>query len=76
MDGFNYSEPIVPSDTVNFERPTDAIYVGTAGVVQVVWGNNRAAAFTASAGQILPVRATRVNANATTATMMQALYQI
>jgi len=74
---YNTSEPIVKSDTVNFVRgPCDAIYVGGAGIVVVVWPNDRTEAFTCVAGQILPVKAKRVNSTTTTATLMVALYQV
>jgi hypothetical protein len=74
---YNTSEPITKSDTVNFVRvPSDAIYVGGAGTVTVVWMNDRTEQFTCVAGQILPVRVKRVNSTGTAATLMVALYQI
>lgn len=72
---FNKSDPITKSDTVNFTSgPCDAIYVGGAGTVTVVWVNDRTEQFTCVAGQILPVRAKRVQSTGTAATLMVALY--
>lgn len=83
------SVTITKSDTVNFDGstysanpagnfkpiPCDAIYVGGAGVVVVVYENGATASLTAVAGQTLPVKAIRVNSTNTTATLMEALYQ-
>jgi hypothetical protein len=72
---------ITPSDTVDFGAGTSpeevlcrAIYVGGAGVVAVVFQDGSVVNFTCIAGQILPVRAKRVNNTNTTATLMVALY--
>lgn len=70
---------ITKSDTVNFTVAgsavvCDAIYVGGAGVVVVVFEDGEIASFTCIAGQILPVRAKRVNSTNTTATLLLALY--
>lgn len=72
---------ITPSDTVNL-RPflttavifTDAIYVGGAGTVTVVWQDDTTTQFTCVAGQILPVKVKRVNATGTAATLLRALF--
>lgn len=72
---YNYSEPITPSDTANiFPRVTDAIYVGGAGTVTVVWANDRTQQFTCVAGQTLPVKAKRVNSTGTAGTLLVALF--
>ncbi|CAB4187147.1 hypothetical protein UFOVP1601_51 [uncultured Caudovirales phage] len=73
---YNVSTAITKSDTVNFDRLTDAIFVGGAGIVVVVFEGGEAVNFTCVAGQILPVRAKRVNSTTTTATLMVALYQV
>jgi len=73
---YNDAVPLVPSDTANLDRPTDAIYVGGAGVVTAVLANGRTVAFTVSAPYLLPFRAARVNATGTTATLLLALYQV
>lgn len=71
---------ITKSDTVDFVNQgngklvCDGIYVGGAGVVAVIWPDGSETDFTCIAGQILPVRARRVNATNTTATLMKALY--
>lgn len=83
---FNLSKIIVPSDTVNFDgttysaspatlpKPCDSIYVGGAGTVTAVLQNGQTNQFTAVAGEILPIRAIRVNSTGTAATLMVALY--
>lgn len=87
-DFSNYSRwvDITKSDTVNFDGstysatpsvkpvPSDAVYVGGAGIVVAVMENGLTANFTAVAGEILPIRAIRVNSGTTTATLMLALY--
>ena len=75
---------ITKSDTVNLDgsvsatgakvKPCDAIYVGGAGIVVAVMSNGTTGAFTAVAGEILPLRAIRVNSTTTTATLLLALY--
>jgi hypothetical protein len=67
---------ITKSDSVDLARPTHAIFVGGAGVVAVVFEDGTTADFTCVAGEILPVRAKRVNSTNTTATLMIALYQV
>lgn len=54
----------------------DAIYVGGAGVVVAVDESGSTCSFTCIAGQILPIKARRVNSTTTTATLMVALYQV
>ena len=67
---------VVPSDTVNFARGVcQGIYVGGAGNVTAVMEDGTVATFTAPpVGSILPIRAIRVNATLTSATLMVALY--
>lgn len=75
---------ITKSDTVNFVDQgrgafggsilCDAIWVGGAGIVEVVSEDGTAVQFTCVAGSILPVKAKRVNSTNTTATLMVALY--
>lgn len=76
---------ITKSDTVNFDGtysvtpsaiPCDAIYVGGAGIVVVVFQDGSTCNFTAVAGEVLPVRAIRVNSSTTTGTLMAALYDV
>lgn len=73
---------ITKSDTVNFleqgtsDRLATAIYVGGGGVVAVVFQDDSVVQFTCIAGQILPVKAKRVNSTNTTATLMVALYDL
>jgi hypothetical protein len=86
-DFYTRYEAITKSDTVNFDGttyaanaatkaiPADAIYVGGAGIVVAIDESGKAVNFTAVAGEILPIRAIRVNSTTTTATLMVALYQ-
>jgi hypothetical protein len=83
---YNRAVAITPSNTVNFDGstysanaatkaiPADAIYIGGAGIVVVVFEDGSTANFTAVAGQILPLKCIRVNSTTTTATLMVALY--
>ena len=78
---YNKAAAITKSDTVNFTDVAgrsccDAIYVGGAGVVVVVFEDDSLGTFTCVAAQTLPVRAKRVNSTNTTATLMVALYRI
>ena len=85
---FNRSVLIAKSDTVNFDGstyaanaatkalPADAIFVGGAGVVVAVFEDGTTGAFTVLAGTLLPLTCIRVNSTTTTATLMNALYQV
>ena len=85
---YNRSVVITKSDTVNFDGstysasastkaiPADAIFVGGAGVVVAIFEDGSLAPFTVRAGTVLPLKCIRVNSTSTTATLMNALYQI
>lgn len=85
---YNYAKLITKSDTVNFDGttysgtaatkaiPCEAIYVGGAGIVVAVLEDGSTQQFTCVAGQILPIKAIRVNSTTTSATLMEALYTI
>ena len=74
---YNKAITITKSDTVDFaEGLCQAIYVGGAGVMVVVFEDDSIAAFTCIAGQVLPVKAKRVNSTNTAASLMLALYQV
>lgn len=76
-DFYNRYFAITKSDTVDFEQGLcDAIYVGGAGIVVAIAQDGKSAAFTAVAGEILPIRAKRVDSTNTTATLMIALYAV
>ena len=77
---------ITKSDTVDFDGKAstrsgvevelcDGIYVGGAGIVVAVDGAGNAVNFTAAVGNILPIKARRVNSTTTSATLMVALYR-
>jgi hypothetical protein len=73
---YNLAVPIVPSDTVDLQRPTDAIHAGAGGTVAVVLTNDVVVPFTLAAGQVLPIKAKRVNAAGTAATLLVGLYRL
>lgn len=59
---------ITKSNTVDFDDPTQAIYVGTTGDVAVVGIDDSVVTYVGvPAGAILPVQAKRVNSTNTTA---------
>ncbi len=73
---FGHFADITKHDTTNIaDGPTDAIYVGGAGVVAAVREDGTVVNFTAAAGAELHIRAKRVNSTNTTATLMVALYR-
>lgn len=68
---------ITPSDTVDIKSGqfTRGLYVGGAGTIVAVMGNNTAVTFAnAVAGSVLPIRVTRINATGTTATSLVGLF--
>lgn len=66
---------ITTSDTVNFPNVVRAIYVGGAGNVTAVNEEDVAVLFTAPpVGSQLKIRAKRVNATGTTATVLVGIY--
>jgi hypothetical protein len=78
---YNYAQAVTKSDTVNFPTVAgrtvcDALYVGGAGVVRVVFPDDRIVNFTAAVGSYLYVKAKRVHSTDTTATLVVALYQL
>ena len=85
---YNRSVVITKSDTVNFDGstysasastkaiPADGIFVGGAGVVVAIFEDGRLAPFTVLAGTVLPLKCIRVKSTSTTATLMNALYQV
>jgi len=85
---FNRSVLITKSDTVNFDGstysasattkaiPAESIFVGGAGIVVAVFEDGSTGAFTVPAGATLPLKCIRVNSTTTTATLMNALYQV
>ena len=81
QETFSLSDPaeqagaITPHDSTLLPRLTRAIYVGGNGDVTVLFPGGAVVTFTAvPIGTILPIRVARVNATATTATAMVALY--
>jgi hypothetical protein len=73
---YNQALAVTTSDTVNLAKPTDALLVGSSGVVQVVFENDVVVALTVTGPIVLPVRVKRVNATSTTATGLAALYTV
>lgn len=73
---YNQALAVTTSDTVNLAKPTDALLVGSSGVVQAVFENDVVVALTVTGPIVLPVRVKRVNATSTTATGLAALYTV
>jgi hypothetical protein len=67
---------VTPHDATDLAQVTRGLYVGVAGDVSVeMLDTGTAVVFTAvPAGTVLPIRVTRVNATATDATNIVALY--
>ena len=65
---------ITPSDSANLPEVTRGLYVGTAGAVRVLMASGAEITFAnIAAGTILPIRAQRVLASGTTATLVLGL---
>lgn len=74
-NSFDYAEAITTSDTVSLTGITRAVYVGGTGNITAVMSNGDVVLFTAvPVGTVLPIRCTRINATATTATALVAMY--
>jgi len=74
-NSFEYAAAITTSDTVSLTGITRAVYVGGAGNITAIMSNGDAVLFTAvPVGTVLPIRCTRINATATTATLLIAMY--
>lgn len=68
---------VTPSDTVNFDgdQLCRGLYIGGTGAITVVDENDVTTLFSAlPAGSLLPIRCKRVNATATDATLIVALF--
>lgn len=79
LQTFNYAIPISKSDTVNSPqyggRYPDAIWVGGAGIVVAVLGDESTVQITVVAGTLLPLQCKRINSTTTTATLFVGLWQ-
>lgn len=74
-NSFEYAAAITTSDTVSLTGITRAVYVGGAGNITAIMSNGDAVLFTAvPVGTMLPIRCTRINATATSATALVAMY--
>jgi hypothetical protein len=74
MVRYNWVVPVTPSNTLDLERLTDAVYIGGDGNLAVALENNVVQTFNGLvAGQIVPVVARRVQATGTTATNLLAM---
>ena len=83
---YNTFIAITPSDTVAIgestagdgkKRAPRAVYVGGTGALVAVMADGTTATFSGiPAGTVLPIQPTRINATATTATLLLALYQV
>lgn len=75
IDPYNLWHTVTPSDTVDLPRMTDAIRSGSNGVIAIVAQDGTVADFHAVTGDIIPVKARRVNATNTTGNNIVALYR-
>ena len=74
-NSFEYAAAITTSDTVSLTGITRAVYVGGAGNITAIMSNGDTVLFSAvPVGTVLPIRCTRINATATTATLLIAMY--
>lgn len=74
-NSFEYAAAITTSDTVSLTGITRAVYVGGTGNITAIMSNGDTVLFTAvPVGTLLPIRCTRINATATTATALVAMY--
>lgn len=78
---YNYGKAVTKSDTVNIVQPagkkfTDALFIGTAGTVTVVFEDDSTLAFEVVAGTLLTVAVKRVNSTGTDMTDILALWII
>ena len=65
---------VTPSDTVDLTNASRGIYVGGTGTLTAIMLDGTTCLFSGiPAGTILPIRATRVKATGTTATLIVAL---
>jgi len=73
--GYTNAAAITPSDSADLADVTQAIYVGGAGVLVVIMQGGQTVTFSGiAAGTVLEVRASRVKATGTTATLLLALW--
>lgn len=72
---YPYYASITPHDSTNLTRATDAVFVGSGGIIQAVPADGGAAVpFTCVDGQVLPIAVQRINATSTTATLLVGLW--
>ena len=73
--GYSHAFDITPSDTLNVAQPCEAIYVGGAGNVSILTAFGETCVFTAPPiGTVIPIKAKRVNATGTTATLLKGFW--
>ena len=75
IDPYNVWIAVTPSDTVDLPNLTAAIRSGSNGVMVIVAQDNTKAAFHVVTGDIIPVKARRVDATNTTGNNIVALYR-
>ena len=73
--GYANTSAVTTSDTTDLSFTTRALWIGGAGNVTLIDANNNTTTFSAvPVGTVLPVRASRVKATGTTATLIVALW--
>ncbi len=77
---FSQWRAITKSDTVDAPLVNDvgchAVWIGEAGVVQVVAWDGTVTPFTCAAGTVLPVRPKRINSTSTAGTLFVGLWAL
>lgn len=69
------AQAVTPSNTVNLSSVTRGLWIGVGGDVTVVMASGSVVTFTAvPSGFLLPIMVSRVNATATTAQSITALF--
>jgi hypothetical protein len=70
-----HAAAVTPSDSVDLNYTTRAIFVGGAGNVEVIMKGGETVVFSGvTAGTLLPIRVERVKAGSTSATLILALW--
>ncbi|NBW09685.1 MAG: hypothetical protein EBR82_16845 [Caulobacteraceae bacterium] len=71
---YNDASAVTPSDTVDLENVTRALYVGHQGTVKVTMLGGAVVTFKMSKNELLQIRVTRVWSTDTTSTDIVALW--
>jgi hypothetical protein len=75
IDPYNYWVAVTPSDSVDLPAMTEAIWAGGNGVVAAVEQDGTVVNFHCVTGNVIPIKAKRINSTNTTASNLVALYR-